>query len=113
MDNFNFARFALLVGAMIVNIFLVWFGGKLLQANPHITDTQYFLLGCGLTIGALYAISGGLVPWGFFLMLVAIYFFGRGSGEVQTAWLGKLLGILSILSAILFTYVVLPRDRQD
>ena len=115
MSNFDFRQFLVLVGAMIVDIFLVWFGFKLLFLDNDATKTQLFLLGCGSTIGGVFALSSKLknsIKFGSILVFVGVYYFARSGEIIHGAWLARILGLASITAAIILGYIALPKDTK-
>jgi hypothetical protein len=118
MSQYSVKQFLILVGAMIINIFLVWYGAKLLFAQDIVSDTQLFLLGCANTIGGVFALSSSIkfhARIGTTLIIIAVYFFARSDGIIQRPWLVRLLGLASIFAAAILLYVALPpnNDRKN
>jgi len=114
MKNFRARQFVILVGAMVINIFLVWFGIKLLSSGSIASHGQLFLLGLVCTLCGLFTLSSNVNKkeiWGVSFFLVGLYAFARASTLIERAWLGKILGIASIVAAIVLTYIVIPRDK--
>jgi hypothetical protein len=106
----------ILVGAMILNVFLVWFGFKLLLGHEDSSKGALFLLGCVSTLAGVFALSSSLPNnqiWTIVLILVGVYFFARADGMISGPWLSRLLGLASLGAACLITYIAWPRRQND
>ena len=98
---------------MLLNIFLVWFGWRLLLADNYPSSTELFLLGCGCVLSGVFALSSTLPNreiWTVALIFVGGYYFARAGGVIDGAWLARLLGLASIAAAIIMTYIAFPRE---
>jgi hypothetical protein len=115
MNSISVRQFLLLVGVMIIDIFLVWFGFKLLLANNDASRGQLFLVGCAAVLSGVFALSSQLPKreiWSIALILVGVYYFARADGIISNPILSRLLGLVSIGAAVLLTYIALPRNNQ-
>jgi hypothetical protein len=116
MGKLSLKQFLILVGAMIINIFLVWFGAKLLFTQNLVTDTQLFWLGFASTIAGVFALSSNFKmkgKLGAILVLLGVYYFARADGIIKGAWLARLLGLASILAAAILLYIALPPNKDS
>jgi hypothetical protein len=115
-QEINSRQFIRLIGVVILDVFLVWFGVRLLRADNSLTDIQMFLLGCGLTLWGVFMLSSNIPNKEIFtvsLVLVGFYYFARVAGIIERGWLIKLLGLASIAAAGLLLYTTIPRSNKD
>jgi ammonia channel protein AmtB len=116
MEQYDLKHFLLLIAAMILNVFFVWFGFKFLLGNNDFSKGGLFLMGCISTLAGVFALSSSLPNnqiWTIVLILVGVYFFARADGIIEGAWLSRLLGLASLVAAGIITYIAWPRRASD
>lgn len=117
MIGLEIKQWLILIGAMILDIFLVWFGLKLLFTQFNLSSGELFLLGCAATLAGVFVLPSNTIEnaqvWGIALLFVGVYYFARSAGVFHTSWLARLLGIASLGSAVIITYIALPRNRSN
>jgi len=100
---------------IIIAIFLVWFGLQFLFFNNQASPGVLFLLGIGFTLGGVFSLTSPIPKKIYIssaLVLAGLYYFGRASGQIEGAWLAKLLGIASLVAAVIVVYIFFPKPEQ-
>lgn len=102
-------RLLLLAGVVLVDVFLVWFGIKLLTFSHNLSSTEFFILGLAACFGGLFTVA----PPNKVRVIVSgtvfglgLYFFLRAFGVIQSSVLSTTLGIASIIAAVILAYIV-------
>lgn len=113
-------RALLLAGTLIIDIFLVWFGFKLLTAAPDIGSTGLFMIGTAACFGGLFIMAPPTkvrLTGGGIVFLVGVYYLLRAFGIIESRILVTVLGLASLLAAVILTYIVMgqpePGKQQD
>lgn len=110
-------RWLLVVGAAVMTVLMTWIGLKLLFASGTMSRGLLFLLGCGAVLGGVFVVTearGRARAWGAALIAVGFYYFARSSGVISAPWLGRLLGLASIIAAVVLGYIAVTYvNSQD
>lgn len=104
--------------ALLVAVFLVWFGSKFLFiSGDSWNSTQLFATGVILVLAGVFTVSSPSLgnAWlvGGLLMAVGFFMFARAAGVIEHAWIAKSIGIASWGAAGLITYIAFPRDGAE
>ena len=103
------------LGGGLLTLFLLYFGFGLLWFDAYISDLGLFLLGLATSLGGIFTLTSHLPKRGTVgatLLFVGLYYFGRASHQIEGAWLGNLLGLISVLAAGLVFYIVFMQPKK-
>ncbi|MCA9327882.1 hypothetical protein KDA14_05120 [Candidatus Saccharibacteria bacterium] len=116
MKQNKLQRPLLLAGTLIVDIFLLWFGFKLLTTQTDIGSTGLFMVGLAACFGGLFIltpptkirlIGGGIV------FSVGVYYLLRAFGVIESRILVTTLGLASLFAAVVLTYIVMGKPETS
>ena len=116
MGQFDLRQWLVLIGVMIINVFLVWFGLKLLFFDHIVSQVQLFLLGCAGAFCGVFVLSSGHPRRGLYgtiLVLVGVYYFARAADVFRGALFSKALGLASLAAAVILTYIALSINKES
>jgi len=114
MNQQNSGSWPMFALGIVIAIFLVWFGLQFLFFDNQASPGVLFLLGIGFTLGGVFTLTSFLPKKIYIsgaLIVAGLYYFGRASGQIEGAWIAKLLGIASLVAAVLVVYVFFPKPQ--
>lgn len=106
----------LFIAGLLISMFLVWFGLRLLFSNFDASPTELFLMGVAAIVAGVYLLPDKFPhasSLGLCLLLVGIYYFARAAGVFERGWLVHLLGLASLAGAVILIYITLPWPHKD
>lgn len=113
MDEATWKKLFYFSVAVLVSLFLLWFGSHGLFASAYdLSEGQLILLGIILVLAGIFWLGPAELRefwWvSLILVLMGFYAFARAAGIIDAPWLARLVGILSWLAAAILLYITWP-----
>lgn len=110
MSNLSVRQWLSLGCRVILALFLLWVGVRLLFFDDQLSSAILLSVGMLIILTGIVGFSSNIGVFSI-LALIALYFLARASGQIEGAWLARLAGFACLLLSGFVIYTLYTKSK--